>query len=169
MKFCRLVFKNCSYTPRKSQFKNSKICKKMTFFHILKKFSRIVSLFNINLLFLKHVDKYSCPSHVERNILTYILIFSLNLSLWYKWMSMWNINTDSGACASGLPKVFRTERYHLEWRCGPKYEVVGYGRWPATNCSFREHDGLEDLNALHGITVSEWVNRANQGDWVTDL
>ena len=47
----------------------------MTFFHILKKFSRIVSLFDINFLFLKYVDKYSCPSHVEWKTPTYILIF----------------------------------------------------------------------------------------------
>ena len=59
----QLVFKNCSYTSCKSQFKNGKECRKTTFFHIFLSFSLTVSLFGINLLFLKDVDRYSYPSY----------------------------------------------------------------------------------------------------------
>ena len=59
----QLVFKNCSYTSCKSQFKNGKECRKTTFFHISLSFSLTVSLFDINLLFLQYVDRYPCPSY----------------------------------------------------------------------------------------------------------
>ena len=59
----QLVFKNCSYTSCKSQFKNGKECRKTTFFHNSISFSLTVSLFDINLLFLQYVDRYSYPSY----------------------------------------------------------------------------------------------------------
>ena len=54
----QLVFKKCSYTPCKSQFKNGKKCQKTTFFHLFIKVFPL--LFHY---FLKYVDRYSYPSY----------------------------------------------------------------------------------------------------------